>query len=108
MINKIKRGDSLDYLGVIPLDYADGYFQGWTPSAQIRTSAYELIDDLIVEWVDPDTTRSFTVLKVDTKNWPIGTALLDVQFVRDGGYTKSTDTIQISIIRDVTYPEPVV
>ena len=104
-----KRGDSLSYLGDIPEDYADGFFVGWTYSAQIRTAQYyKLIDDLVVSWVNPVTTRSFVVSKIDTTAWPVGPAVMDVQFVRNDGYTKSTATIEINIIHDVTYPEPVV
>ncbi len=104
-----KRGDSLSFMGTIPEDFADGFFQFWTPTSQIRTAQYySLIDDLDFAWVDPDITREFTLTKIDTTTWPIGPALIDVQFVRVDGFTKSTDTIQISIIHDVTYPEPVV
>lgn len=104
-----KRGDSLSFMGEIPADFADGFFSGWSMSSQIRKAQYyTFIDDLDVEWVDPDTTREFTLSKIDTTAWPIGPALIDVQFVRNDGFTKSTDTIQISIIHDVTYPQPVV
>lgn len=98
-----KRGDSLQFLGTIPEDFADGFFQFWTPTSQIRTAQYyNLIADLDFAWVDPVTTRSFTISKIDTKAWPIGAALLDIQFVRADGFTKSTDTVQINIVHDVT------
>lgn len=110
MAEQHKRGDSLSYLGTIPEDFADGFFVGWVPTAQIRTAQYyNLIDDLTVTWVDPVTTRSFTVSKIATTTWPVGPALLDIQFVRTSdGFTRSTDTIKINIQHDVTYPEPVV
>ena len=109
MAEQHKRGDSLEYLGTIPEDFADGFFIDWTPSAQIRTAQYyNLIDDLTVTWVDQLTTRSFTVSKIDTKAWPVGPALLDIQFVRlSDGFTRSTDTIQINIEHDVTYEQTV-
>lgn len=111
MAEQHKRGDSLEYLGTIPVeDFPDGFFVGWVPSAQIRTAQYyNLIDDLTVTWVDPVTTRSFIVSKINTTAWPVGAALLDIQFVRTSdGFTRSTETIQINIQHDITYPDPVV
>lgn len=105
MAENHKQGDSLDYLGVIPLDYVDGYFVGWTLSGMIRSyPSYTLIDSLDIAWVDPTVTRSFTVRKINTQSWPVGAAVMDVQFTRTSdGYVKSTDTIQFNILHDVTY-----
>jgi len=104
-----KRGDSLSYLGMIPATYVDGYFSDWVLSAMIRSFPYyTLIDNLIVEWVDPTTAREFTVTKIDTTAWPVGTAVMDIQLTRPDGFVRSTDTVQIEIVHDVTYPDPVV
>jgi len=102
-----KRGDSLSLMGEIPESYEDGFFVGWAVSSQIRTAQYySLVDNLTVEWVDPLTSREFLLTKTDTSAWPVGNCVIDVQFVREDGFTKSTDTMQITVIRDVTYPEP--
>lgn len=94
----------MDYLAVIPDTFADGYFVGWEVTSQIRTALYyQPIADLTCTWVDPDLTRSIKVQALDTKTWPVGNAVLDIQFVRTAdGYTISTDTVQINIVHDVT------
>lgn len=109
MAEQLKRGDSLSYIATIPVaDFADGFFAGWTCTAQIRTAQYfNLIADLEFAWVDPGTTRAFTLTKTDTTSWPIGAAALDVQFVRPDGFTRSTTTLPVLIIHDITYPDPV-
>lgn len=104
-----KTGDSFDYLCPIPDSFIDGYFTNWSVSAQVRTIQYQkLIAELDCTWADPVTTRSLKLLKINTSTWPIGSAEMDVQFVRiSDGYTISTDTVSISIIRDITHPEVV-
>ena len=101
-----KRGDSFDQLAVLPSTFADGYFVGWTVSAQVRSSPYyNYIADLTCAWVDPVTTRTLTVRNLVTTGWPIGNALMDIQFVRTSdGYTISTDTVDVTIVHDCTYP----
>jgi hypothetical protein len=99
-----KRGDSFDRLINIPSAFADGYFVGWTVSAQVRTAQYgAAIDDLVCTWIDPVKTRILSIKRLDTKLWPIGLAEMDVQFTRDSdGYTTSTSTLQFEVVRDVT------
>ncbi|MNI40600.1 hypothetical protein D3C85_650580 [compost metagenome] len=99
-----KRGDSFDRLVHIPLAFADGYFTGWTVTAQVRTAQYSAaIDDLVCTWVDPTKTRILSIKCLNTTAWPIGLAEMDVQFTRTSdGYTTSTSTLQFEIVRDVT------
>lgn len=113
-----KRGDTFDRLVDIPtvdgdLGYADGYFVGWTPAAQIRRHQApgpntaplgEAIATLTCAWVDPLTTRQLRITSSGpTPDWPLGPAEVDVQFTRDSdGYVLSTATAVIEIVRDVT------
>lgn len=99
-----KRGDSFDRLANIPDTFVDGHFVGWTVTAQVRTTQYgKLLADLDCTWVDPVTTRILSVKALDTHNWAVGDAEMDIQFVRDSdGYTISTSTVAFTIVRDVT------
>jgi hypothetical protein len=110
-----KRGDTFDYVATIPDTFADGYFVGWDVTAQIRKAASgplaqlsapvdgELVAQLDVTWTDAATTRQLRLLKVDTKAWPVGPLEFDVQFRRaDDGYTLSTATEKLVVIKDVT------
>lgn len=99
-----KRGDSFDYFIDIPSDFEDGYFVGWTVSAQLRDQeAGNLIATLETFWADPQTTRRLNLHKINTRAWPVTVAEFDVQFVRNqDGFTTSTNTIAVEIVKDVT------
>jgi len=99
-----KRGDTFEHLAAIPSTFADGYFVGWTVTAQVRTAKYgALLADLTCSWADPLTTRIISVKELDTSNWEVGPAEMDIQFVRTSdGTTISTNTVQISVLKDIT------
>ncbi len=99
-----KRGDSFDHLAAIPSTFPDGYFVGWTVTAQVRTAQYgKLLAELVCSWADPVTTRTLSVSAVDTQLWDIGNAEMDIQFVRNSdNKTISTNTVSILVLKDVT------
>lgn len=102
-----KRGDTFEWLLSFPeADYPDGYFVGWTVTAQIRTPTGRLIGNLTPTWADPaEDTRFLRLFADETSSWQVGEHEMDVQLVRDSdGLTKSTQTKTVEIIRDVTQP----
>jgi hypothetical protein len=103
-----KRGDSFDFLASIPPSLVDGYFAGWKVNAQIRTLKYDkLVDTLECEWVDPAVTRTLRLQKMETESWPVGEAIMDVQFTdprQVPPYVISTTSQKLDIVRDVTSP----
>jgi hypothetical protein len=101
-----KRGDTFDQLLLIPDSFADGYWIGWTATSQIRTARGKLIAPLTVSWADPAAdTRVMRLFNDETAGWPVGDLEIDVQFVRNSdGLTRSTETIAVTILRDVTQP----
>lgn len=100
-----KRGDTLSLSLTLPAAYVDGYFVDWTVTSQIRTPSGRLISDLVVTWANPATTRTLVLKDSSTANYPIGTANIDVQFVRNSdSFTLSTETIEVDVQRDVTIP----
>lgn len=107
---QIRRGDSLDFIAPLAEadgkgnGVADGAFVGWTVHSQIRTAKYgKLIAELVCSWVDPSTTRTLKLSCIDTRDWPIGDAELNVQFVRTSdGFTWSSEIMQVTITKDVT------
>lgn len=98
-----KRGDSLLLTVSLPAQIPDGQFAGWTPASQVRTDKDELVATLSVEWVNPATARTLTLACQDTSAWPVGALLLDVQFTSPAGEVRSTSTVQIYSIRDITH-----
>lgn len=101
-----KRGDTFDRLLVMPADFVDGYWLGWTVTAQIRTARGKLISDFVASWAAPAaTTRTLRLFVADTQEWPLGDLEVDVQFVRTSDGTKrSTETLIVAVLRDVTQP----
>lgn len=91
-----KRGDTFHYVAKLP-DAID--LSGATAKSQIRTAAGEPIDDIDVE-LRPDKT--LIMRKQITTRWPIGAAVLDVQFTLANGDVVSTNTVSVKIQRDVT------
>lgn len=104
LIIPLKQGDSFDQLVTIPTDFADGHFVDWDVASQLKDAEGAVIADLDVSWADAATTRTLRLLKIDTKDWPLGSYEFDVQFTRDDGYTVSTSTARLKITKDVTTP----
>lgn len=100
-----KRGDSFVLVATIPAAFADGHFVGYTPAGQVRAPGGDaLVADLVLEWADPATTRHLKITAMDTRAWPLGLCLFDIQFTRDfDGYVTSTSTAGIRVNKDATY-----
>ena len=99
-----KRGDTFELLLLLPeADYPDGYFLLWDVASQIRYRD-ELVSDLTVEWTDPAAdTRGLRLSHNTTELWPLGELEVDVQLTRQSdGYTRSTETIVVEVVRDIT------
>lgn len=102
-----KRGDSFDAVVAIPAFFADGYFADFDVVSQIRTPGGVLVGEFECSWVDAVTTRALRLVCINTRNWPVGPAEIDVEFTRrSDGFVYSTQTEQIYVLRDVTEPQP--
>jgi hypothetical protein len=100
-----KRGDTFEWILVLPEDdYPDGYFVGWTPSCQIRSTNGRLIAELETSWADPvEDTRSIRFFFKDTTGWKLGDHEADVQCTRTSdGFVRSTETFAVKIVKDIT------
>lgn len=98
-----KRGDGLDLALMLPANFADGHFAGWTPTAQVRTVTDALVATTTCTWDDPLTTRVVRVQHADTSTWPVATLYMDVQLSKTGEPTHSTETVTIYCLRDITH-----
>lgn len=97
-----KRGDSLTLLVNLPEQIVDGHFLDWTLASQVRTPSGTLIANLNAEWVDPLTTRTIKLEKLDTTTWPIGKLEMDIQMTSLTGFVTSTSTVTINVQKDIT------
>lgn len=102
-----KRGDTFDQTIVLPDSIADGEMVGWTGTSQLRTARGALVADLAVSWPDDPVRRNVRLFFADTTGWqlsdPHALHVMDVEFVRTSdGYVRSTDTMTVAVIEDVT------
>lgn len=74
-----------------------------TATSQLRMPDGKRISDFAVMLFE-DAGQWFIRLEViDTQDWPLGEALLDVQFILSGGDIFSTSTAAIRICKDQTW-----
>ena len=101
-IPDIVCGASLDIAVRIPSGFADGYFAGWVPTAQLRTYADVLIATLDAQWVDAADTRYIRLRAADTSGWPPGPAQFDVRLTSPAGVRLQTTTATLQIAKGAT------
>lgn len=98
-----KRGRSFDKALIIPDTFADGFFIGFTPKAELRDQSGTLVATFNCAWADPVTTRNLMIQQLDTNTWPTTSCVFDVRFRRESdGYTKYTNTETVLIVKNVT------
>ena len=103
----LKRGDALLWSCVsvddnnVPEDLTD-----ITVRAQVRvSSSKKLVAELIVSKANQTTNPGeFEIFYNNTKTWPIGTLLCDIEYTSNG-VVSSSDTIEISLIGDITHDD---
>ena len=89
----IKRGDTFIYIAT---------FEGLMLSelrSQIRSKLGVHISDVVISETSLPGTFIFVV--ADTKEWPVGVLYTDIE-TSPRGVNKSTETLEINVIRDVT------
>lgn len=99
---EIVSGATLDIAVRIPDGFADGYFAGWVPTAQLRTYADALIATLDAQWVDAADTRYIRLRAADTSGWPPGPAQFDVRLTSPAGVRLQTKKATLPITKGVT------
>lgn len=101
-----KRGDSFDLAGQL-LEYAEGppvNLTGTTIRAHLRDGD-ALVAALDVAITDaPQGKYRLSKAYADTESWPVKGLSLDVEFTFPGGTRRSTQTVPVRILKDVTLP----
>ncbi len=102
-----KRGDTFRFSAVLRETKTGPAMDltGWTIASMVRDADSVLIDTLTVTVTDA-AAGEYSLLVEDTSAWPVGQAYWDIQYTDDGDVIRSTETIRLNIIEDVTYPEP--
>lgn len=99
----IKPGDTLllectvtEDDGTTPLNLT-----GWTIASQVRTKRGLLLADLTVDLHTP-ASGQFSLRTDATATWPTGMAEMDISYSDSGGRAITTETLTISVDREVT------
>lgn len=95
---QFKRGDTFSLVCTYKVDDVPVTIAGKTIASQIRRVNGALVSDVTVE---PDTDPTKFILSADTENWPLDLLLCDIEIVEDG-FTRSSETIQIPVVEDIT------
>ena len=104
---KHKRGDTFIYHGIVR-EYRNGPVMNitdWTIASMIRTQTDALIAETDVTITD-GAAGEYTVTVEDTTAWQPEYLIWDIEHRDGGGVKRSTETILIRVVKDVTYPEP--
>ena len=99
---RIKRGET--FLLECQVKGADGValnLTGWAIVSQIRDNRDRLIATLTVDIHTP-ATGQYRVRYDDTDEWPPGEAHMDIAYTDASGRAMSTETLTVSVERDVT------
>jgi hypothetical protein len=104
-VMEVKRGDTFSYAAAVtngkkgpPINIS-----GWTIRSQIRTTTDQLLVELSVEMTDSVNGAYRLYYDGSTTAWPIGNANMDIEYT-ENGKVKSTDTVVIKIVKDITLP----
>lgn len=101
-----KRGDSFALAGQLltSIDGAPVDLTGVAIRAQLRDGD-ALVADLAASITDAAQGRySLSKHYADTESWPIKGLSLDVEFTWPGGTRRSTQTVLVRVLKDVTLP----
>lgn len=102
-----KRGDTFLFIAVLRetktgpvIDLTD-----WTIASMVRDADDVLVDQVTVTVTDA-ANGAYSLRVDDTTAWPVGTTYWDIQYTDADSIIRSTETIALQIIEDITYPEP--
>ena len=96
----IKRGDTFLYTASLSDDAGPTNITGWTIASQVRDDNDALVATLNVT-VTNAALGQFTVRHDDTSAWP-ARLVWDLQYTDAAGVVRSTETIVLSVMADVT------
>jgi hypothetical protein len=98
-----KRGDTFRWAMSHPEDPEVSTLEGWVITSQVREADETLVASLTVSNRD-DAARVFVLSAGDTTAWPLKTLYCDIQYTDPSGVIRSSPTILIDCVRDITRP----
>lgn len=105
---KVPWGQSFSVIVDVGEDLAPGFFANWTPRAQLRRYNNRLpsglLAELTIDPVNPAETNHYLLTALETWDWPVGKAELDITFTNPGvgGQVLRTLILPVEVLRGVT------
>lgn len=102
------RGDTFDRYGPVTVTQEGSELPdltGWTGRCQIRTMAGSLIAEPVFTWLDASAglCRIHVPNSIGTSDWPIGLAMMDIEFTSPAGDIVSTGVATLNVVQDATH-----
>lgn len=100
------RGDTFYFAGPVKakvngVETTD--LTGWSARSQIRTDKGALVDDLTLVWLARAPVAAISIEgSGPTGDWPLGDAVIDIEFTDPSGRIVSTSKQSFKITLDVT------
>ena len=99
-----KRWDTLEWVVTLTQNSVAVDITDWTIKSQIRDESSSLIYTFLVTKTDAgDGVFSISATAAQTATWPLGSLLIDIEFIDPTGYVISSQTFTMQIVRDITY-----
>ncbi|NMB42825.1 MAG: hypothetical protein GX995_01670 [Clostridiales bacterium] len=99
----IKRGDTFAFYANITDETGAALVTDTTNlKSQVRDTKYNLISELVI--APTETPGRYLFTSAETDSWPTTKLLMDIQ-INKGGQISSSQTVEISVIKDVTRDE---
>lgn len=100
------RGDTFEFYGPVTLTEngtPTTNLTGFTARSQVRAASGKLVETLDVTFdsLNPAIVRLASPGVTD--DWPVGAALIDIEFTTPAGRVISTESVPFEILRDVTW-----
>jgi hypothetical protein len=100
-----KRGDTLEWVVTLTQNSVAVDITDWTIRSQIRQDT-TLVYEFLVTKTDPGNgVFSLSATPAETASWPLGSLLIDIEFIDPTGFVISSQTFTMQIVRDITYVE---
>ena len=75
---------------------------GWSISCEVRDAHMNFVGAADVS-ITNAAAGQFLILCEETSDWPVGTAHMDIEYHDEMGIKRSTETVTVQILRDITF-----
>jgi hypothetical protein len=100
-----KRGDTLEWVVTLTQNSVAVDITDWTIRSQIRQDTTLVYEFLVTKTNAGSGVFSLSATAAQTATWPLGSLLIDIEFIDPTGFVISSQTFTMQLVRDITYVE---